>query len=187
MWLEDWVSKESKDKLSDEQISKVSLVVQHWARYDKGTAQLEKDALAWCKAPSSFCGTRFNSFDPISFYFQEFENIEKAPRLNRVRRKIVLLNTFLAIEKEVQHLRCAKAMKQIEKIEQIDSQRKKGESHRSIGISTIARRIWGHENLSPSEYKRRRDKLSRMSRYGQKWSCIKPRSLILGLEGRPQE
>ena len=168
-------------------VSKILHVVQHWARHGTEISRLKEDAATWREDPSTFCGTtnRRQHSDLISFYFHEYERIENEPKLNQLRRRIILVNTFNAIRKEEQHLRSAKKSK--ERIgKQIDSSSMQVASYRSKGINAIAQHVWGSQKLSPDEHKRRRGKLARMSRYGEKWNFIKPSGLILGLRGNSQ-
>ena len=84
------------------------------------------------------------------------------------------MNTFAAVEAEEQRLRGHKKIKRphsrVVKI-------------RTEAINELAQRAWGLRGLPVDEYKRRRRKLTRMSRYGEKWSLIRPRSMVLCLSG----
>ena len=173
-------------------------VIRHWARNQLDTTQLNKNALTWCENPSSFCGTTppepvSSTPELVGLYFQEYEKIAKAPKLDQVRRKIILRNTFIAVgneERRVRRLNTSKPKRK--KRRRINSLAKEAaphhrtESHQSNAINAIARRIWDRQNLPTCEYERRRKKLARMSRYGEKWSLIDPPALTLGLAGHSQ-
>lgn len=192
LWLDNWANTRGKNLLDDEK-SNILKVIRHWTRTQLDTAQVEKSSSTWRKSPSSFCGTI--PLEPVSstpelvgLYFQEYEKIEEKP--DQVRRKIILLNTFIAVQNEEQRLRNLRASKpKRKKRKLIDSLAKKvalhprTKSHRSSAINAIAGRIWDHQSLSKREYQQRRKTLTKMTRYGEKWSLINPRALILGLGG----
>lgn len=186
LWLDNW-EKIKKEVLPHDEKANILEVIRHWTRSQLDTAQIKRNASSWSENPSSFCGTappETLSSTPglIGLYFQEYEKIEERPKLDQVRRKIILLNTFIVVQDEERRIRNLNALKpNTKKRKRIDSLEKRTESHRSSAINAIAQRIWGRQNLSEREYQRRRRKLTRMSRYGEKWSSINPRALILGI------
>jgi hypothetical protein len=196
LWLDNWAHSRGK-KLSDNEKSNVLDVIRHWARSRLGTAQLKKNSTTWRENPSSFCGTTppepvSSTLELVGLYFQEYEKIEETPKVDRVRRKIILLNTFIAVRNEERCVRNLNALPKQRKRKRIDSSAKEAathprtKSHRTSAINAIAQRIWGRQNLPEIEYQRRRRKLTRMSRYGEKWSHIDPPALILGLGGHSE-
>ncbi|RDL30215.1 uncharacterized protein BP5553_10493 [Venustampulla echinocandica] len=170
----------SGEKLSEDQIQRVLRVVQAWASVD--VKRLKADALIWAEDPSSFRRTNIrgpisHNLDLIAFYFDAFEQIENAPRLDPMRRKIILLKTFKLLQEEERSLRRRKKIQQ--KKGQNSSSAKPIATYRSMAIDAVAQRIWG--KLPNEEYARRRKTLTRMTRHGEKWSLIRHRGLILGL------
>ncbi|KFY36145.1 hypothetical protein V494_05268 [Pseudogymnoascus sp. VKM F-4513 (FW-928)] len=194
LWLDNWASRRG-EKLSDDEKSNILEVIRHWARSQLDTAQLKRNSSTWRKNPSSFCGTTppqpvSSTPELVGLYFQEYEKIEETQKLDQVRRKIILLNTFMAVLSEERRIQALKPERK--KRKRFDLSAKEATphprtgSHRSSAINAIARRIWDHQNLSEHEYQRKRRKLTRMSRYGEKWSLIDPPALILGLGGNSQ-
>jgi hypothetical protein len=180
------------EKLLDDEKANILELIRYWARNQLDTAQIKRNSSTWRENPSSFCGTTppepvSSTPELIGLYFQEYEKIEETAKLDQVRRKIILLNTFIVVQDEERCVRNLNALKpKTKKRKRIDSSEKRTESHRSSAINAIAQRIWGRQNLSEREYQRRRRKLTRMSRYGEKWSSINPRALILGIGGHSQ-
>lgn len=148
LWLNNFVSK-SGEKLSDADISKILRVLRDWAETD--IARLEKDALTWCEDPSGFCGTSppqrgVSNIELIEFYFNAYEQIEEPKRLNPIRRKVILVKTFEAIQKEEQHLRRNRKTKQRNGVHP-NSSAPHTPSYRSKGIDAIAKRAWHEKKL----------------------------------------
>lgn len=189
--MDNW-EKNRKEELPNDEREKILELIRYWARNQLDTAQIKRNSSTWRENPSFFCGTTppepvSSTPELIGLYFQEYEQIEETAKLDPVRRKIILLNTFIVVQDEEQHIRNLNALKpKTKKRKRIGSSERRTESHRSSAINTIAQRTWGHLNLSEREYQRRRRKLTRMSRYGEKWSSINPQALILGIGGHSQ-
>ncbi|KAH8799644.1 hypothetical protein F5884DRAFT_810755 [Xylogone sp. PMI_703] len=184
LWLDNFDLMKG-NKLSIEGKTKILKVLEDLARCKTDNTSLKKDALAWCKNPSAFCGTKprtevSNNLELIQAYFDDYEQIENSKKLNPVRRKVVLLETFRAILREEQHLRKSKKRYR-RKEEDPNPAMIHTATYRSKGINTVAERLWGHKNLTLEEQQRRRKILRRMARYGEKWSLVTPNNLILGL------
>jgi len=174
IWLREFVSVE-RQKLSDDERCHILHAIKDWIP-GRPDPSRQKDLSDWRQDPSIICTgrPRPSSIELIGLYFDEYESIEKAKCLNPTRRKVILMNTFAAVEAEEQRLRGHKKIKRphsrVVKI-------------RTEAINELAQRAWGLRGLPVDEYKRRRRKLTRMSRYGEKWSLIRPRSMVLCLSG----
>jgi hypothetical protein len=180
-WLDKFVSK-SGERLPEESKLRTLQAITDWAR--QKTDSLEEEASTWRKNPSVFCGTthceRYSErYGIIGLYFDEYEQIENSKTLNPVRRKVILVNTFEAVVEVENDLRASKKRKRAKKAHVNPAVREP--SYRSKAIDVIANRAWGDSTVSLKERKRRRAKLQRMVRFGEKWSSIRPKGLILGL------
>lgn len=174
LWLRRFVSTEGH-RLSDDERRHVLHAIEDWIRDGPDNAR-QKDLLSWHQDPSTFCTGRpsLSSNEPIGLYFDEYEQIEKMPCLNLTRRKVILINTFAAVQAEEQYLRGRKKIKK---------SHSRVAKTRTEAINELAQRAWGLRGLPVDEYKRRRRKLTRMSRYGEKWNLIRPISMVLYLRG----
>ena len=174
LWLREFISVKG-NKLSDDERCHILHAIKDWIP-DRPDPARRKDLAVWHQDPSIICTGRPkpSSIEPVGLYFDEYESIEKATCLNPTRRKVILISTFAAVEVEEQRLRGQKKSKrphrQVAKI-------------RTEAINELAQRAWGLRGLPVDECKRRRRKLTRMSRYGEKWSLIRPRSMVLCLRG----
>ncbi|KAH6719532.1 hypothetical protein BKA61DRAFT_597747 [Leptodontidium sp. MPI-SDFR-AT-0119] len=174
LWLREFVSVNGR-KLSDNERCHILHAIKDWIPDEPDPAR-QKDLSAWHQDPSIICTgrPRPSSNELVGLYFDEYELIEKTKCLNPTRRKVILMNTFATVEAEEQRLRAHKKTKRpharVQKI-------------RTEAINELARRAWGLHGLPTDEYDRRRQKLMRMSRYGEKWNLIRPRSMVLYLRG----
>ena len=180
-WLGKFVSTAGQS-LEDGQQQKLLRLFGQWSS-GPNVNKLEADALSWCGKPSTFCETAPQSHtssrsELVGVYFEEYECIENAHIRNRPRRRAILLETFRAIKKEEQRLQKTKQRK-------ADSQTNSSAPIRTRAVGSIASRLWG-ERFSPAEFKRRKARLLRMSRYGEKWSLLEPKGILLALGGESQ-
>ena len=62
--------------------------------------------LAWRKDLSTLCKgrPRPSSNEPISVFFDEYEQSKKSLDLNTTRRKVILIKTFIAVQEKEQLL-----------------------------------------------------------------------------------
>ncbi|PVH70284.1 hypothetical protein DL98DRAFT_661242 [Cadophora sp. DSE1049] len=174
LWLREFASLEGH-RLSDDERCHILHAIKDWIP-DRPDPARQEDLSAWHQDPSIICTgrPRPSSNSLIGLYFDEYELIEKMQCLNPTRRKVILMNTFAAVEAEEQRLRAYKKTKRphgrVPKI-------------RTEAINELAQRAWGLRGIPVDEYKRRKRKLTRMSRYGEKWNLIRPRSMVLYLRG----
>lgn len=182
LWLQKFIPP-SGESLTDAEQTRLSGLFKQWA-HETNIRQLEADALRWCEKPSMFCEMAPRIDTPsdseiVGLYFDEYDVIENAHTRNRPRRRVILLETFLAIQREEEKHRRAKKTRQ-RQATQKDYSGSPSASMRSKAIRSIAGRLWGGR-FSHEEVKHRQGRLTRMSRYGEKWSLIKDRGLLLGL------
>lgn len=184
-WFKEFVS-HNHSKLSEQQIRKLCQITKCWELHEDNLKVLQKDASNWPLNPSTFWGvlseTRpSNNFDLIRHCYEQLQQIEDSTRLNPIRRRLILVITFEAVQKEEQRVR--KARKARKATLRRKSTPANSLSYLSQGLDAIVRRVWGSRGLSLKEVKEKKKKLARIARYGKKWSQIQPVGLILGLGG----
>jgi hypothetical protein len=159
LWLRGFVLS-TGNSLSEKEIHHILHAIGHWIQDKPDTDQ--NDLL------SSIERSRLGSNEPIGDYFDEYELIEKRLELTS-RRKALLIIIFRAIQVQVD--------------EQCIQQRRKkpGETRRKV-INELVERAW--TGLAAHEHERRRAKLTRLCRYGEKWNLIQPASMVLSLRGQ---
>ena len=180
MWLQNY-NPPSGISLTDAEQTKLSSLFKEWTLKEADITQIKKDALSWSENPSAFCATAPPLDTPsnpelVGVYFDEYAMVENAHIRNRPRRRVILLETFLAIQREEDSLRRAKRRKQ----RQVDT------SMRNAAVRSIAGRLWG-KGCRPVEVKRREKRLTRMVRYGERWSVISAKGLVLGLPNKSKK
>lgn len=173
----------SGESLTDAEQSRLSRLFKQWT-HGTDINQLKAEATDWCKNPSKFCASTPQLDTPsgsetVGVYFDEYAVVEEAHTRNRPRRRVILLETFLAIQQEEENLRKAKKIRH-RQASQKGYSGNPSASMRSRAVRSIASRLW-RGRFPSEEIKRRQERLTRMSRYGEKWSLIKAKGLLLGL------
>ncbi|CZT08654.1 uncharacterized protein RAG0_13657 [Rhynchosporium agropyri] len=180
LWLQNY-NPPSGISLTDAEQTKLLSLFKEWTLKEADITQLNENALSWYENPSAFCATAPRLDTPsnpeiVGVYFDEYAVVENAQIRNRPRRRVILLETFLAIQREEDSLRRAKRPKQ----------RQADISMRTTAVRSIAGRLWG-KGCPPAEVKRREKRLMKMVRYGERWSLINAKGLVLGLPNKSKK
>jgi hypothetical protein len=188
LWLRRFVSASGK-ALGDDQKDNLLRLFKQWTS-GQDIPSLKADALSWGESPLSFCDRApksqvSNNSELIEVYIDEYEFIERTSSRNRPRRRFILFQTFLLVREEERIQERLSRQKRRKTTPKLSQSHSREPSFRSRAVRSISQRLWG-ERFSPEKIEERKKRLLRMSRYGEKWSLIKPSCIILGLGGDSQ-
>ncbi|KAF4230875.1 hypothetical protein CNMCM8980_005656 [Aspergillus fumigatiaffinis] len=158
-WFKCWESK-SGDKLSSKQAIRLAALIKRWSRRTGEDTQTLKD---WISNPSTFWG--MDPFrTPFEFVRHCLELAEKTEGKEPIRRRVTLIVLYDIISEEISRLRR-------------QSNQLRHQKYLTSAVKNIVAKAYHSQNAS--ERTKLHTRLTYLQRYGEKWSRLERREIVL--------
>ncbi|GIC88083.1 uncharacterized protein Aud_004474 [Aspergillus udagawae] len=170
-WFTYWESK-SGDKLSDNQVIRLAALTKSWSRRTEEDTETLK---YWISNPSAFWG-----MDPFRTPFEFVQHwLAERPKANNakesngkkadgkepIRRRVTLIILYDIIREEVSRLRIQ------------PNQLRQHQTYLNSAVSNVVAKAYRSQNAS--EQTKLHTRLACLQRYGEKWSRLRHREMVL--------